>query len=94
MCFACHSESKGKIKGDLDLTSRELMLLGGETSDRVLIPGDSKGSLLVQAIEWKDPEYEMPPKKMIVSRRRRLLSYHAGLISVLLGRMKLRKRSM
>ena len=62
-CFACHSESKGKIKGDLDLTSRELMLLGGETSDRVLIPGDSKGSLLVQAIEWKDPEYEMPPKE-------------------------------
>ena len=39
------------------------MLLGGETSDRVLIPGDSEGSLLVQAIEWKDPEYEMPPKE-------------------------------
>ena len=38
------------------------MLRGGETSARVLIPGNSKDSLLIQAIKWKDPEYEMPPK--------------------------------
>ncbi len=61
-CFSCHSQGKGKTKGDLDLSSREQMLRGGETSARVLIPGNSKDSLLIQAIKWKDPEYEMPPK--------------------------------
>ena len=39
------------------------MLFGGETSDRVLIPGDPDKSLLMTAIEWKDEEYEMPPKE-------------------------------
>ena len=62
-CFACHSQKAGKVKGDLELTSRESMLFGGETSDRVLIPGDPDKSLLMTAIEWKDEEYEMPPKE-------------------------------
>ena len=62
-CFACHSQKAGKVKGDLELTSRESMLFGGVTSDRVLIPGDPDKSLLMTAIEWKDEEYEMPPKE-------------------------------
>ena len=62
-CFACHSQKEGKIKGDLDLTSLENILIGGETSDRVLIPGDPGGSLLLSAVKWLDPDYEMPPKE-------------------------------
>ena len=56
-CFACHNSKAGKVKGALDLTSRESMLFGGETSDRVLIPWDPAKSLLMTAIEWKDAEY-------------------------------------
>ena len=62
-CFACHSQKEGKVKGDLDLTSLENILIGGETSDRVLIPGDPGGSLLLSAVKWLDPDYEMPPKE-------------------------------
>ena len=62
-CFACHSQKEGKVKGDLDLTSLENILIGGETSDRVLIPGDPGESLLLSAVKWLDPDYEMPPKE-------------------------------
>ncbi|MEK9773412.1 MAG: PSD1 and planctomycete cytochrome C domain-containing protein, partial [Opitutae bacterium] len=62
-CLACHSEKEGKLKGDLDLSSREAMLFGGETSEHVLVPGNPSKSLMLTAIEWKDPDYEMPPKE-------------------------------
>jgi mono/diheme cytochrome c family protein len=62
-CIACHSAREGKTKGDLDLSTRENMLFGGETSEEVLVPGHPEKSLIMTAIEWKDPEYEMPPKE-------------------------------
>jgi len=62
-CIACHSAKDGKTKGDLDLSTREDMLLGGETSDKVLVPGHPDQSLIMTAIEWKDEDYEMPPKE-------------------------------
>ena len=62
-CLACHSEKDGKIKGDLDLSSIDKILLGGETSEKVLVPGKPEKSLLLKAIQWNDPNYEMPPKE-------------------------------
>ena len=62
-CLACHSEKEGKLKGDLDLSSLDGMLFGGETSEKVLVPKKPDESLLLTAIEWKDPDYEMPPKE-------------------------------
>jgi hypothetical protein len=62
-CIACHSAKEGKTKGDLDLSTREGMLFGGETSEEVLVPGHPEKSLIMTAIEWKDEEYEMPPKE-------------------------------
>ena len=59
-CFACHSEKEGKIKGDLDLTSLGNILIGGETSDQVLVPGKPEKSLILTAVKWLDPDYEMP----------------------------------
>ena len=47
-CFACHGGGE-EIEGDLILTSREEMLLGGESSDEVLVPGNGNGSLLYQS---------------------------------------------
>ena len=62
-CLACHSGKEGKLKGDLDLSSLDGMLFGGETSEKVLVPKKPDESLLLTAIEWKDPDYEMPPKE-------------------------------
>ena len=62
-CLACHSAKEGKTKGDLDLSSLKDMLAGGETSDQVLVPGQPDKSLLMTAIQWKDEDYEMPPKE-------------------------------
>jgi hypothetical protein len=62
-CFACHSQREAKIKGGLDLTSLKSILIGGETSDQILVPGNPQKSLLFTAIQWADPDYEMPPKE-------------------------------
>ena len=62
-CLACHSGKEGKLKGDLDLSSLDGMLFGGETSEKVLVPQKPEESLILTAIEWKDPDYEMPPKE-------------------------------
>jgi len=62
-CIACHSAKEGKTKGDLDLSSRKDMLFGGETSEKVLVPEHPDESLIMTAIEWKDEDYEMPPKE-------------------------------
>ena len=61
-CFSCHG-GEDKIKGDLILTNREDMLLGGESSDDVLIPGDGENSLMYIATTWTLEDYEMPPKE-------------------------------
>ena len=61
-CFACHG-GEDKIKGDLILTNREDMLLGGESSDEVLVPGDGNGSLMYIATTRTLEDYEMPPKE-------------------------------
>ncbi|MDA1048999.1 MAG: PSD1 and planctomycete cytochrome C domain-containing protein [Planctomycetota bacterium] len=62
-CLACHGDDRDEIQGELDLTSRERMLAGGETSDQVLVPGKAEQSLLYVATTWKDPDLEMPPKE-------------------------------
>jgi len=62
-CIACHGEDEDKIKGDLDMRTLEGLLAGGETSKDVLVPGKAEESLLMTAITWADPDYEMPPKE-------------------------------
>lgn len=62
-CFACHGADKDEIEGELDLTSRDAALRGGETSKAVLVPGESANSLLYIASTWKNDELQMPPKE-------------------------------
>ncbi len=62
-CFACHGDDKGKIKGELDLTSRGAMLAGGESGAPVLVPGSPTESSLYRSVTWSDPDLEMPPKE-------------------------------
>src|SRR5947209_12644282 len=57
-CFSCHGGEK-KIKGGLNLTSRDGLLKGGDTGPAVDL-AKPRDSLLVKAIHYD--ELEMPPK--------------------------------
>ena len=59
-CFRCHGENRPKA--GLELTSLEAVLKGGEDG-KVVVPGDSKKSLLVIAAAQIDDETAMPPKR-------------------------------
>ncbi|CAN5192951.1 PSD1 and planctomycete cytochrome C domain-containing protein [soil metagenome] len=63
-CLACHSpDPDKKLKGDLDLSSRESMLRGGESGTASVFPGNAAESLLSLAVSWEDPDFQMPPKE-------------------------------
>lgn len=60
-CYACHSQeavTKGKLKANLFLDSREGMMRGGDTGPSI-VPGKPNDSLLLKALHYED--YEMPP---------------------------------
>lgn len=59
-CIRCHGQDRPK--GGLRLTSLESVLKGGNDGE-VLVPGDSKKSLLVIAASQIDEETAMPPKR-------------------------------
>jgi hypothetical protein len=58
-CFRCHGEEKQK--GDLRVDSRDALLKGGEVG-KVIVPGNSKKSLLVAAVAQLNDDIAMPPK--------------------------------
>jgi len=59
-CFRCHGEERQK--GDLRLDSLQAVFKGGEDG-KVVVPGDSKKSLLVAAVAQINDEIAMPPKR-------------------------------
>lgn len=62
-CVACHGKDPEKIKGELDLTSREGLLRGGESGESAIVPGNAEHSLIYTAVTWRDSALEMPPKE-------------------------------
>ncbi len=56
-CWKCHAED---AKGGLRLDGREAALAGGD-SGPALVPGDVGKSLIVRAVRYADPAYQMPP---------------------------------
>jgi mono/diheme cytochrome c family protein len=62
-CLECHSSEKGKVKGGLNMDTREDMLKGGENGE-ILKAGDAKASAMIKAVEWVD-DTQMPPKKKL-----------------------------
>lgn len=65
-CYKCHSTASEKVKGGLYLDSREAFLRGGDAG-AVVVAGDPAKSLLIKAVEYTDPEMQMPPKKQLTS---------------------------
>jgi len=63
-CFACHGGDAKKIKGELDLTSRDGLLKGGESEEPSLVPGNPLKSPLYLAVtrEHENDWSVMPPK--------------------------------
>ncbi len=60
-CSKCHARTSKKIRGGLLLDSKAGFLKGGD-SGPVVVPGSPEKSRLLSAIEYKDPEMQMPPK--------------------------------
>jgi hypothetical protein len=60
-CYACHSLQLGESQGDLRLDSRASMLRGGSRGSVIQLD-KPEASLLLKAIDYGDPELQMPPK--------------------------------
>ncbi|MEN8864384.1 MAG: PSD1 and planctomycete cytochrome C domain-containing protein [Akkermansiaceae bacterium] len=63
-CYRCHSvkaEEKGKLKAGLFLDSRNGHLKGGD-SGSALTPGHPEKSFIVEAVNYRNEDMEMPPK--------------------------------
>jgi len=60
-CYSCHSAQAKKLKAGLFVDSRAGLLKGGDTGEAIT-PGDPSKSLLVEAIEYKNVDLQMPPK--------------------------------
>jgi cytochrome c553 len=65
-CYKCHSSSKGEDKGGLILDSQAGWMEGGD-SGPAIVPGNLSESILIEAIEQKDPDFAMPPKYKLSS---------------------------
>jgi len=59
-CYKCHS-SAGKLKGGLNLETRDGLLRGGDTGP-ALEPGSPDQSRLIEAVRYKNQDLQMPPK--------------------------------
>jgi mono/diheme cytochrome c family protein len=63
-CVGCHGEEKQK--GSLRLDTRENMLKGGKDEDKVVKVFDETTpakSMIIEAIEYKNEDLQMPPVK-------------------------------
>jgi mono/diheme cytochrome c family protein len=65
-CLKCHGAEE-KVKGGLYLTTRQAVLIGGDSGPAVDLK-DHASSLLLQAISYKDESYRMPPKGKLPDR--------------------------
>jgi len=66
-CYECHSEEH-KIKGGLRLDLRQGWEIGGD-SGKAIEPGQPEQSLLLEAIQFTNPDLEMPPKGKITDHK-------------------------
>ena len=63
-CFKCHSSASPKLKGGLNLESRQGLLKGGETGPSI-VPGHPEKSLLMEAVRYTRDDLQMPPKEKL-----------------------------
>ena len=61
-CYECHSAKASKVKGGLRLDHIDLILKGGDTGPALVIAKPSE-SLILEAIGYDKPDFQMPPKE-------------------------------
>jgi hypothetical protein len=62
-CFGCHGDDPAKVRGGLDLRTRQTQLAGGDSGQAALVPDHPEKSLLYLAATRRDPDLAMPPKE-------------------------------
>jgi len=62
-CLGCHGEDPEEIKGDYNMLTRESFLMGGESGEISVVPGNPEESYLYELIQRFDEDDAMPPKK-------------------------------
>ena len=67
-CISCHGPEKQE--GHLRLDSWAAAQAGGDRG-AAIVSGDVEKSLLVQAISFRDPDFQMPPKSCPTKKSRR-----------------------
>jgi hypothetical protein len=63
-CYQCHSTEANKAEGSLQLDTREGIRRGGDRA-AAIVPGNAQKSLLLSAIEYTDPDLQMPPEEQL-----------------------------
>jgi hypothetical protein len=64
-CYSCHATTAKKLRGGLQLDTRDGLREGGDSGPAV-VPGDPKNSLLLKALRRQDEAVKpMPPKKKL-----------------------------
>ncbi|WP_395748657.1 PSD1 and planctomycete cytochrome C domain-containing protein [Prosthecobacter sp.] len=64
-CYKCHSAESSKVKGGLTLDTKQATLLGGESGHPGVTPGSIAESSIYEALTWKNPDNQMPPKQKL-----------------------------
>ena len=59
-CLDCHGPDKQKSEFRVD--QRAVMLKGGDSGMKGIVPGDPKASYLIEVVKGTDPDMIMPPK--------------------------------
>ncbi|MDB5323786.1 MAG: Planctomycete cytochrome [Phycisphaerales bacterium] len=69
-CVGCHGPDKQK--GKLRMDTREALLKGGMDEEKVvkvIEPGDPAKSMIIEAVNYKNEDIQMPPPKKKESRK-------------------------
>lgn len=66
-CFDCHGPDQSESK--LRLDSMTAVLIGGNTGEKVVVPGRSDRSYLIELVTHKDPAQRMPPESDLLSAK-------------------------
>jgi mono/diheme cytochrome c family protein len=67
-CFACHSGQAKKLKANLLLDTPAGLLKGGDTGPSV-VPGHPEQSRLIDAINYRNVDLQMPPKRKLTEQQ-------------------------
>jgi hypothetical protein len=60
-CFECHGGDQAALQGGLRLDLRNAALVGGESAEPAIVPGQPDRSALITRIESEDEDLRMPP---------------------------------